>query len=165
MISRLRRAQETMLVRLTARCQGGSIAAPIIEPIRDGIERLAGTRRLTAHAAQPSALAFAAPGLFRCRQPRPAASPFRHPLDPRDVPIGGRKLPGAGHRQRFKLSARERTTRESRGYATDAAMGARTGGIWATLARGGAGDRLAKAKSASAAPTLTTTAALIGRTE
>ena len=36
--------------------------------------------------------------------------------------------------QRFKLSARERTARESRGYATDAAMGARTGGIWATLA-------------------------------
>jgi hypothetical protein len=66
--------------------------------------------------------------------------------------------------QRFKLSARERTARESRGYATDAAMGARTGGIWATLARGGADDRLAKAKSASAAPTLAITAALIWRT-
>jgi hypothetical protein len=66
--------------------------------------------------------------------------------------------------QRFKLSARVRTARESRGYATDAAMGALTGGIWTTLARGGAGDRLAKAKSASAAPTLATTAALIGRT-
>jgi hypothetical protein len=77
MISRLRCAQETMLVRLTARCQGGSIDAPIVELIRDGIGRLAGTRRLTAHAAQPSAPTFAAPGLFRCRQPQPAASPAR----------------------------------------------------------------------------------------
>ena len=48
--------------------------------------------------------------------------------------------------------------------ATDAAKGAWTGGIWAALARGGAGDRLARAKSARAAPTLATTAALIGRT-
>jgi hypothetical protein len=66
--------------------------------------------------------------------------------------------------QRFKLSARERTARESREYAIGAAMGARTGGIWATLARGGEGNRLARAKSASAAPTLATTPALIGRT-
>jgi hypothetical protein len=50
--------------------------------------------------------------------------------------------------QRFKLSARQRTARESREYATGAAMGARTGGIWATLARGGAGNRLARAARA-----------------
>jgi hypothetical protein len=46
MISRLRCAQETMLVRLTARCQGGPIAAPIVELIRDGIGRLAVTATL-----------------------------------------------------------------------------------------------------------------------
>jgi hypothetical protein len=32
-----------MLVRLTAQCQGGSIAALIVELIRDGIRGLAGT--------------------------------------------------------------------------------------------------------------------------
>jgi hypothetical protein len=69
----------------------------------------------------------------------------------------------AAEGQRFKLSARERTARESRECAIDAAVGARTGGIWATLARGGAGNRLVRAKSASAAPTLATTAALNGR--
>jgi hypothetical protein len=77
---------------------------------------------------------------------------------------GGKNLWTLPRGQRSKLSARESTARESRGYATDAAIRARTGGIWATLARGGAGDRLARAKSASAAPTLATTAALIGRT-
>ena len=62
---------------------------------------------------------------------------------------GGKNLWTLPRGQRSKLSARESTARESRGYATDAAIRARTGGIWATLARGGAGDRLARAKSAS----------------
>jgi hypothetical protein len=73
----------------------------------------------------------------------------------------GRRAP-----QRVTLSARERTARESREYASDAAMGVRNDGASATLARGRSevGDRLARAKSASAAATPATRAALIERT-
>ena len=100
----------------------------------------------------------------------PPSLPNSQPVHGREVGAGSKFKPGKQNLcappigQRFKLSARERTARELREYATGAAMGARTGGIWATLARGGAGNRLARAKSASAAPTLATTAALIGRT-
>ena len=58
------------------------------------------------------------------------------------------------------IGARE-DGKESREYVTGAAMGAAA--IWATPGLDGAGDRLAKAKSESAAPTLATRAARIGR--
>ena len=48
-------------------------------------------------------------------------------------------------------------------YASDAAMGSR--GVWAAFARGGSGDRLARAERASAAPMPATRAALDERTE
>jgi len=64
----------------------------------------------------------------------------------------------------MKLSARE-MRRGSYGYTTEAAVGTWTGGISAMLARGGAGDRLARAERASAAPMPATSAALDERRE
>jgi len=64
----------------------------------------------------------------------------------------------------MKLSARE-MRRGSYEYAIEAALGAWNGGISAMLARGGAGDRLARADRASAAPMPATSAALDERRE
>jgi hypothetical protein len=61
----------------------------------------------------------------------------------------------------MKLLAREMRSYE---YAIEAALGAWNGGISAMLARG-AGDRLARAERASAAPMPATSAALDERRE
>jgi hypothetical protein len=52
----------TMLVRLTAQCQGGSIAAPIVERIRDGIRDWPEHAPPDALTVQPSAPTFARRG-------------------------------------------------------------------------------------------------------